>query len=243
MLNNFLKISAMMLAGLTAGVYACSAQDISSKPKPENQAHINEIVRLINSDSTVMSNDPVLKKRPRYLVAPTDILQISFPVTPDFGQRVTVQPDGYIHLRLVGDLYVQGKPVPKIIELVKTAYSKILHDPEIDIALEEFEKPYFIASGELVHPGKYDLRDDLTVSEAVAVAGGFTPASKHSNVLLIRRSDGDVQVRVVNVKRMLRQADLREDSHLMPGDMVYVPQNSFSKWKDMVIPKPYFGIP
>lgn len=93
-----------------------------------------------------------------------------------------------------------------------------------------------------MHPGKYDLRKDLTVTEAAAIAGGFTPASEHSKVPLIRRSDQEIQVRVLHAKKQ-NQADFREDSQRLPGDVVYVPQNSFSKSKDMVISKPYFAIP
>ena len=44
-------------------------------------------------------------------------------------------------------------------------------------------------------PGKYDLRSDLTVTEAVAIAGGFTDKSKHSQVVLFRPS------RVAGMKR------------------------------------------
>jgi polysaccharide export outer membrane protein len=86
------------------------------------------------------------------------------------------------------------------------------------------------------------FRSDTTVAEAVEIAGGFTPASKHSRVLLIRRfNEGEVEVRILDLKKMLNKGDLREDAHLQPGDMVYVPQNSFSKWKDLLLPRPYVG--
>jgi len=82
-----------------------AAQDMISKSKPEDQAQIKEIVsRLEASDPTAMCSDPVLKKRPRYLVGSSDGLQVSFPVTADFDQTVTVQPGGYIHLRGAGDV-------------------------------------------------------------------------------------------------------------------------------------------
>ena len=48
--------------------------------------------------------------------------------------------------------------------------------------LKDFEKPYVLASGEVTRPGKYELRGDLTVSEAVAMAGGLTHEARHTQV-------------------------------------------------------------
>ena len=41
--------------------------------------------------------------------------------------------------------------------------------------LQDFDKPYFIVGGEVNHPAKYELRSDIRVTEAVAIAGGLTP--------------------------------------------------------------------
>ena len=79
-------------------------------------------------------------------------------------------------------------------------------------------------------PGKYELRADTTVIEAVEIAGGFTHEAKHSQVLLFRRVNDDlVEARVFDLKRMLKERKLSEVSLLRPGDMVFVPQNSISK--------------
>ncbi len=197
-----------------------------------------------NSSSEPASDRPVLRKRnPRYQLRSGDVLDVSFTFTPEFNQTVAIQPDGYISLREIGDLYVQGMTVPELMEAVRIAYSRILHEPTISVFLKEFEKPYFIASGWLKNPGKYELRGDTTVAEAISIAGGFTDASKHSEVYVFRRSnDNWVSVGKLNMKRMLKNADLAEDTHLQPGDLVYVPQNTFSKIKDMIIPKTSIGV-
>jgi protein involved in polysaccharide export with SLBB domain len=79
-------------------------------------------------------------------------------------------------------------------------------------------------------PGKYELRADTTVIEAVEIAGGFTHEAKHSQVLLFRRVNDDlVEARVFDLKKMLKERNLGEAAQLHPGDMVFVPQNSVSK--------------
>jgi polysaccharide export outer membrane protein len=138
-------------------------------------------------------------------------------------------------LKEVGDLQVQGRTVPELRQMIRTAYADILHEPVVSITLKEFEAPYFTAGGELARPGKFDLRGHTTLTEAVTIAGGFRDSAKHSQVLLFRRvSDQWVQVRKFDVKRMLSSGNLQEDPTLHPGDMVYVPKNSLSKIKDWI---------
>ena len=70
-------------------------------------------------------------------------------------------------------------------EAVRQAYTGYLHDPQVAVALKDFEHPYFVAGGEVGKPGKSELRADTTVMEAgVEGAGGFTREAKHSQVLL-----------------------------------------------------------
>lgn len=166
----------------------------------------------------------------RYELRPGDILGLDFPYVPEFNQAVTVQPDGYITLRVVGDVPAEGKTLPELREALRGHYATILREPAFTLGLENFELPSFIAGGHVGAPGKYELRSDTTVSQAVAIAGGFRSDALHSQVLLFRRTaDGQTEVRELNVKEMLARDELLEDVYLLPGDMVWVPQNFISK--------------
>jgi polysaccharide export outer membrane protein len=185
---------------------------------------------------------PTLKLRnPRYQLCKGDVVELNFPITPEFNQTLTVQPDGFIALRDVGDLHVEGQTIPELTQTLRNAYKDILHDPAISIVLKEFEKPYFIVGGQVGKPGKYDLRGDTTVVQALEIAGGMTEASKHSSVYLFRRVSNDwTETTKLDVKKMMHSGDLAEDLHLRPGDMVYVPKNTFSKLSRF-IPTPNVG--
>src|SRR5207249_5997192 len=136
------------------------------------------------------------------------------------NQSVIVQPDGYITLREVGDIHVVDKTIPEVVEAVRTAYSKVLHDPVITLELKEFEKPYFVVGGEVMHPGKYDLRGDTTVVQAVEIAGGPAEKSKKQVLLFRRVSEQWVEVTKVDIKRILSGKDITEDVRLHSGDMI-----------------------
>jgi polysaccharide export outer membrane protein len=167
---------------------------------------------------------------PRYQLRKGDSFEMDFAFSPELNQTVTVEPDGYVTLKEIGSIHVEGQTVPELTTILKEVYARILHDPIVVIALKDFEKPYFIASGQVGKPGKYDLRGPLTVTEAVAVAGGFNDSAKHSQVVLFHpTTNGMFEAKLLNVKQLLASRNLNEDIYLRPGDLVYVPQNRISK--------------
>jgi len=179
------------------------------------------------TNSTIV---PFTERDPRYHVRKSDVIEVKFKFSPEFDQTVTVQPDGFVTLDEVGGLKVEGKTLPELTEAIRRAYQGILHDPAITVSLKDFDKPFFVAAGQVGHPGKYELRSDTTLVAALAIAGDLTTAAKHSQVVLFRHvSDQTVEARVFNVKQMLGSRNLQEDPHLLPGDMVFVPQNKISK--------------
>jgi polysaccharide export outer membrane protein len=183
------------------------------------------------STSMPVSGPQLQSRDQRYEIQPGDSLDITFDLSPEFNQTgVAVQPDGFMTLRGIGDLKVQGQTVPELTYTLHQAYDKILNNPIISIVLRDFQKPYFIADGQVAHPGKYELRANTTLTEAIAMAGGFTDASKHSHVQLYRRvSGGWAFAQIVNVKKMESEGKLTEDPYLHAGDMLFVPKNRFSK--------------
>lgn len=232
-----LKINLRMLATgalLFSAAFPAFAQK-TMVPSPISTTGANSIEEAAprptdNSGSGSVSD--LHRRNWRYKINPSDTLELTFQLTPEFNQTVTVQPDGYITLRDVGDLVAQGKTLPELTESIKTAYSKILHDPVITVDPKDFEKPYFVVGGQVGKPGKFDWRGDVTLTQAIAIAGGFTDASKHSQVLLFRRvSDEWTEAKIINVKKMLNTGNLQEDPELRPGDMLFVPKSAFAKIK------------
>jgi polysaccharide export outer membrane protein len=183
------------------------------------------------------------ERHPRYALRSGDTFDVGFEFSPEFNQSVTVQPDGFVSLREIGDVYVSGLTLPQVQQVVEAKYGSILKQPNISITPKDLEKRYFIAAGEVSHPGKYELRAETTVTEALAMAGGLAPdRAKHSEVVLFRRDgEGLAAGKVVNVKKMLKSRDLREDVNLKPGDLLYVPQNTWSKTSRFV-PIPGVGM-
>jgi polysaccharide export outer membrane protein len=211
------RMFVTVVLALLASVTAASAQDILPQ---------GPLSPVIASQVQTLEGP-----HPRYQILQGDVIELSFPFTPEFNQTVAVHPDGFVTLRVLGDVKVSGMTAPELTTMLEKEYSTILKDPMITVVLKEFQKPAFTASGEIGRPGKYEMTDDLTLSQAVAIAGGLTADAKHSQVLLFRRSSSDwVEVRKVDLKKLLN-GDLAEDFNILPGDMLYVPRKKISSIK------------
>jgi polysaccharide biosynthesis/export protein len=170
----------------------------------------------------------------RYQLKRGDVLDLQFPFVPDFDQTATVQPDGFITLRVVGALRADGLTVPELTERVRAEYRSMLRDPTVTISLKDFEKPYFIVAGEVERPGRYDLRGETTATQAVALAGGFKDRAKHAEAALFRRRPGGgYEATRLDLKKMLKEGQLAADLRLQSGDMLFIPRGRKITFSDV----------
>jgi polysaccharide biosynthesis/export protein len=174
------------------------------------------------------------QRNPRYIIQRQDVLLLTFPLSTELNQTVTVQPDGYINLQNAGSVHAQGLTVPELIVAIKNAYVGILHDPIVSVDLEDFQKPLYTVSGQVGKPGQYELRADITVAEALAVAGGMAPTAKTQVFLFHRTSNDWVQVKKIDVKDILKGKNANEDPSVQPGDMIYVPEKFITNFRKYV---------
>ncbi len=174
------------------------------------------------------------ERNPRYRICRGDVLVLSFPLSPELNQKVIVQPDGFISLQSTGYIRIEGLTVTGVVEAVKKAYAGTLHDPIVDVDLTDFQKPFFTVLGQVGKPGQYDLRYDITVTQAVAVAGGFAPTAKTQVFLYRAVSSNWAEVRELKIKDILSGRNISEDVHLRPGDMIFVPEKAITKFQRYV---------
>ena len=208
-----------------------SAQTVQSNLSNTKTDQMPEVQRSNRTDI------PALQERyPRYHVMPSDILAISFPLIPELlTVNVTVQPDGFITLpNGVGTIYVEGQTIPQIVDLLTKAYSKTMHNPIVSVDVTNFQPPQFTVNGQVGKPGQYPLRVDTTVSEGVAVVGGFLPSAKTQVFVFHRVSTDWVEVKRVNLRQLLNGHNIHEDIHLQAGDMVFVPDSFIAKFRKYV---------
>ena len=166
----------------------------------------------------------------RYHLQPGDVLEVQFRYSPEFNQTVTVQPDGFITMEIAGDLKVAGFTVEQTKQAILRQASTRLQDPVATVLLKEFQKPYFVVSGEVATPGKIEMRERVTALQAIMLAGGMKETAKSSQVVVYHAINSDwAEVKVLNLKDIKRTSDLENDLTLQAGDMVFVPRDKISK--------------
>ncbi|CAN5570243.1 hypothetical protein BH20ACI4_BH20ACI4_04150 [soil metagenome] len=166
----------------------------------------------------------------RYRLVPGDVLEIVYRYTPEFNQTVTIHPDGFAVLEIVGDLKLSGLTLDEARKKIIEKATVRLKDPEVTLLLKEFQKPYFLVSGEVSQPGKFEMRENVTALQAVMMAGGTKDTAKSSQIVVFRKINADVaEVKILNLKKIKKTSDLENDLTLQAGDIIFVPRNNFSK--------------
>jgi polysaccharide biosynthesis/export protein len=168
---------------------------------------------------------------PDYRLHRSDILEIELPFSPEYNQTATVQPDGRIGLCEAQSVAVAGKTVGEAEVVIEHAYAGLLKQPKVSVVLKDFFKPSYYASGEIGHPGRYELRSEVTLLQALSEAGGVINERARKKEVIVFRSQGDgtYESKVINLQTMLRAKGSTEDLTILPGDIIFVPQNRSSK--------------
>jgi polysaccharide biosynthesis/export protein len=216
----------------------CLPLILCGPPSKAQQSGLNPVVGGAGIASVTASTDPALVVRGGpYHLRKGDSIDLVFDLCPEFNQSLTVSPDGLISLRAADAIQASGLTLPELATSVNFAYRSILNNPHVAISLKasDIERPFFIATGQVVKPGKYDLQSETTVLQALTIAGGFTDVAKTSNVVLYRRlAEAEYQPTVVNVKKLLTAHGVSSDLYLHPGDMLYVPKSQYGKLKPFI---------
>ena len=166
----------------------------------------------------------------RYLLNPGDVIDVQYRYTPEYNQTVTLQPDGFVSLEIVGDVKVSGLNLEQARAILVQRAGKRLKDPEITLILKEFQRPYIVVAGEVVQPGKFEMREKMTAVQAVMLAGGFKDSARSSQIVVFRQINSETaEVKLINLKDIKRTSDLENDLKLESGDMLLVPKNRLAK--------------
>ncbi len=228
-----IKSTQTCLLALTLALSASSLRaQYTLTPQPVSGFNNAPVSHVAGPADTTSQPNPTNEAPSDYRFHRSDRIELQFPFSPEYNEVVAVQPDGRINLREVAPIEIAGKSVTEVQTLIQQAYAGILKQPRVSILLKEFLAPSFYASGEVGHPGRYELHSDITLLQAISEAGGMINerAAKKEIVVFRPQGNGTYESKIINMKKMLQAKGDQEDFSILPGDIIYVPQNGFSKF-------------
>jgi protein involved in polysaccharide export with SLBB domain len=159
-----------------------------------------------------------------HVLAPGDEFELRFPFYPDLNDRIIVGPDGKMSLQLIDTVAVGGLTVGEATRLLNQRYAKVIRDPQATVTLRAYAPEQIFVDGWVANPGLVRSDVPLTVSRAVAQAGGVKSGSHTDAILVLRRTpDGMIHYYQVALGDFAGAA--AEDPLLASYDVVYVPKN------------------
>lgn len=172
---------------------------------------------------------------PEYTLQYSDSINVKYQYTPELDQVVVIGPDGRATIAGVGTMVGRGRTLEQFKQdLTKLSEARLVK-PIISVSLKDYVKPQVYVEGEVNTPGRVELRTDISVLDAIALAGGFKDSGAKSNVLLLRPDPSNgVQTRVVNLTHFLQSHHLEEVPQLRSGDVIYVSATKFSTLQKIV---------
>jgi polysaccharide export outer membrane protein len=160
---------------------------------------------------------------PNYSIAPEDVLTIDVWKEPEISRTVPVRRDGKISLPLLNDLQAAGlTPTQLGAEIVEKLRATIVH-PQVTVIVAQMSSLRIYILGQVTRGGAYPLVPDMTVMQALSVAGGFTPYANVKKIHVIRSENGTEKMFPLNYKEVSSGRKTEQNIHLKPGDTIVVP--------------------
>ncbi len=147
-----------------------------------------------------------------------DVLGIRVYLHQDLDGEYTVAADGTLTFPLAGQVHVEGMDVAQVGALLRQRLgSGYIRDPQVIVALKALNSKKIFVLGQVKTPGRFTFGDNMTVVEAVTVAGGFGPMAER-NYTIVTRGSRRIPLPVERIMQ-----GLAPNFPLQPGDIVYVP--------------------
>lgn len=158
-----------------------------------------------------------------YRLTAGDKLRIEVYKDTQLSQSLQIRPDGKITLPLVGDIAAAGRTSVELRDAIAKALDEYIAKPVVTVIVTETTPQVVYVTGEVNKPGALTLvNGQMTILQAIAMAGGFTDFAKKGDVRILRKGPSGVQTLRFNYKDALDDENRREPLQLLPGDTVIV---------------------
>ena len=162
-----------------------------------------------------------------YRLGPEDVISVDVFNQDRYSRKaIIIPPSGRISLSLIpGGVFVNGKTVDEVAEFIKKKYDEYIIDPQVTVSLEKAASYRYSVIGDVGQPGIRLMSHRMTVTEAIAEAGGVLNTGSKSKIVVLRRQSSGVLAQIPVNLNAIYKGKAADNVYLVPGDQIVVPGN------------------
>jgi polysaccharide export outer membrane protein len=167
-----------------------------------------------------------------YYLQVGDVLDIRLMLNPELNDEVAVRPDGHIATTVVPDEIAAGRTVGELTRALSHDYAQTMKDVKLAVLVKTFAATQVYVGGEVPGPGVFNVSSGspMSLSQAVARAGGLKFSADEKNIFIIRRVGTSQPVYMsVRYGDIIHAKNPAADIILAPSDVIYVPRTGIGE--------------
>ncbi|MBL4598495.1 MAG: polysaccharide export protein [Rhizobiaceae bacterium] len=150
-----------------------------------------------------------------YTLDSGDRLRVTVFEQTNLTNTYAIDKGGYLAMPLIGSITARGRTTKQLEAAIATGLRKgYLRNPDVSVEVDRY-RPFFIM-GEVGTSGQYTYVPGMTVQNAIAIAGGFSPRAEQKSTDITRQVNGQVMTGRVAIS-----------DPILPGDTIYVRERLF----------------
>jgi polysaccharide export outer membrane protein len=164
-----------------------------------------------------------------YLLQPYDLIDVDVYSEADLHKPARLGSDGTVLLPLIGSVKVGGLTVTQATDLITQRYGAgFVKNPSVLITVLQYRKSTFSILGQVEKPGVYEIPEgaDVSIVEAISLAGGYAPNAAQNSVTVKRTVDGKQETLQIRAGDMAQNPNVVPFS-VLPGDAILVSASAY----------------
>ncbi len=166
-----------------------------------------------------------------YRLQPYDLIDVEVYGEADLHKPARLGSDGTVLLPLIGSVKLGGVTVTEATDLITKRYANgFVKNPNVILTVLQYRKSTFSILGQVQKPGVFEIPEggQISIVEAISMAGGYTPAAAQNAVTVKRTVDGTLATLKVKAGDMAQNPDV-VPFDVAPGDAILVPSSQYQK--------------
>jgi polysaccharide biosynthesis/export protein len=152
-----------------------------------------------------------------------DKIQVSVWKEVDLQRLVVIRPDGRFSFPLAGEVQAAGRSADDIRVDIENHLKKYIPEPVVTVSVEDTAGNRVFVIGQTNKPGMFVMNPQLSVLQALALAGGTTPFAKLDGIVIVRGSGASQTAIPFRYSQVTEGKSLGQNILLESGDVVVVP--------------------